>query len=108
MVVVTVCVNANDGPGTVPVVVEAGTVVSGGFSGGAGCELSLWFDAGGASSLGADVSFGLGVACRGFDCMAAMAALRSTGHTDDRTFKGTWTSKVRHMSIICCGGSRPK
>lgn len=91
----------------------AGDVVSGGFSGGVGCEVSLSAAIGGASSslrgLLSWVPVRPGVLGRGCcSCLATMAALRSAGHTDVRTFNGTWTSKARHISIICSGGSKPK
>lgn len=47
--------------------------------------------------------------CEGFSAACfrspAMAELRSIGHIDAFTYGGTCTSKLRHISMICCGGS---
>jgi hypothetical protein len=112
-VVVTVCAGIDEEE---VVCSRASDVVSGGLPGGASWDTSLrdvvgWESAG--SGILEDVSFEgvvLCVASGGCDCLciAAMAVLISTGHTDAWTWKGTWASKVRQISIICCGGSSPK
>lgn len=75
----------------------AGVDSSGGFSG--GMDVSV-IDA------AVSVSGGLWV---GKDCCKeAIAAFKSGGHTDACTCNGAYASKLRHISMICCGGSKAK
>jgi len=79
--------------------------VSAGLSGGPRCDTSVRGAIGGGVLN--EVSFARFGFCvvsgGGCDCpsMAVIAALRSIGHIDARTWKGTWTSNIRHISIIC-------
>lgn len=82
------------------------TAPSGGFSGGMDWGASVMDEAVGASGgLSAALAVGKGEV---FGCKAAMAAFKSAGHTDACICNGAYASKVRHISIICCGGSKPR
>lgn len=85
----TVCIGLVDGPGVAFLRSGAAEVVSGGLSGGTGCEVSLRDAIGGGSSpcrfsVGSLETFALDAGGGGssFWCMAAMAAFRSIGHTE--------------------------